>query len=82
MMDIAKLIKDGSVTFITKEYLYLSIFIALFALLMAFVCEVEGSGYIYTTTAFIVGALTSMSAGALGMYIAVYTNVRTTYGCC
>ena len=32
----------------------------------------------YTTFAFIFGAATSMACGAFGMYIATYSNFRTT----
>lgn len=35
----------------------------------------------YTTIAFIVGGVTSILAGYIGMKIAVYTNVRTTKEC-
>lgn len=35
----------------------------------------------YTTIAFYIGAVTSMLAGYIGMLIAVYTNIRTTYAC-
>ena len=35
----------------------------------------------YTTIAFIVGALTSMVCGYIGMRIATITNVKTTYLC-
>jgi len=36
----------------------------------------------YTAVAFLIGCLTSILAGYIGMSIAVYTNTRTTYGCC
>merc|ERR1719183_105583 len=36
----------------------------------------------YTAIAFLIGSLTSILAGYIGMRIAVYTNTRTTYGCC
>lgn len=36
----------------------------------------------YTTVAFIIGALTSIISGYIGMRIAVYTNVRTAKECC
>jgi H+-translocating diphosphatase len=55
----------------------LSIFITLFAILLAFTVEPE-LGMLYTTIAFIVGGFTSIIAGYIGMRIAVYTNVRTT----
>merc|ERR1711972_901668 len=34
-----------------------------------------------TTIAFVVGSITSILCGYLGMRIAVYTNVRTTHQC-
>merc|ERR1719277_2559252 len=34
-----------------------------------------------TTVAFVVGAITSILCGWIGMRIAVYTNVRTTHQC-
>jgi inorganic pyrophosphatase len=36
---------------------------------------------IYTCLAFIIGATTSMICGAVGMYIATFTNYRTTICC-
>jgi inorganic pyrophosphatase len=35
----------------------------------------------YTTVAFLVGGLTSIVSGYIGMKIAVYTNVRTAKEC-
>ena len=35
--------------------------------------------YFYTTAAFILGALTSLISGYIGMYIATRANVRVTY---
>jgi inorganic pyrophosphatase len=43
--------------------------------------EQSGSYFPFTTTAFFVGALTSMFCGYIGMRIAVYANVRTTWSC-
>lgn len=52
----------------------------LFAILVATVAEPD-IGQFYTTIAFLVGGFTSIVAGFIGMKIAVYTNVRTTYEC-
>lgn len=38
-------------------------------------------GYFYTTFAFLIGAITSIASGYIGMRIAVYSNVRTTKEC-
>jgi Na+/H+-translocating membrane pyrophosphatase len=43
-----------------------------------FVAERE-AGEFYTTTAFMLGALTSCVSGYIGMKVAVFSNFRTTY---
>ena len=48
--------------------------------MVACVAEVK-LGQFYTTIAFLIGGFTSIIAGFIGMKIAVYTNVRTTYQC-
>lgn len=63
-----------------QEYLYLTIFCILFAVLIYFTAEENNKPL--TTCAFLVGAFTSMLCGYLGMLIAVNTNYRTTYSCC
>ena len=79
MKHIANLIKSGAITFLQKEYTYLTIFCAVFGVLVYFTAEVNA--YPYTTVAFILGAATSMLCGFIGMLIAVHTNWRTTYAC-
>lgn len=48
------------------------------SVLLALTAEVQ-LGEFYTTIAFIVGGLTSIACGFIGMRVAVYTNVRTTF---
>jgi Na+/H+-translocating membrane pyrophosphatase len=60
-----------------QEYTFLLGFIIAFAALIFFTAEPE-FGKAYTTVAFIIGGLTSILSGYIGMKIAVYTNVRTT----
>jgi inorganic pyrophosphatase len=79
MKMIAGLVSSGAITFLKKEYLYLSAFCVVFAVIIYFTAEVNA--YPFTTCAFLIGAATSMLCGYLGMLIAVYTNVRTTYAC-
>jgi H+-translocating diphosphatase len=70
-----------------REYLYLSLFCALFSAVL--VCAVDMPwaednqypGFPYTTFCFLVGATTSMIAGYVGMMIATTTNVKVTYLC-
>ena len=58
----------------------MTIFLLLFAVLVATVAEPE-LGTFYTTISFVIGGFTSIISGFIGMKIAVYTNVRTTYEC-
>jgi H+-translocating diphosphatase len=62
-----------------KEYTYLAVFCFFFSIIIYFTAEVNA--YPYTTVAFLIGAITSMICGYLGMLIAVHTNWRTTYAC-
>lgn len=52
-------------------------FLVLFSVLLALTVE-PTLGTFYTTVAFIVGGVTSIASGYIGMRIAVYCNVRTT----
>jgi len=85
MVKINEIIQEGAITFLKKEYTALGIFLALFATIVFCAVDmpwIEGNpGFPYTTTAFIVGALTSMLCGYIGMRIATITNVKTTYLC-
>ena len=77
---VAKLISDGSDTFLKTEYTSIGIFVVLFTIFMAFTVEANYGTY-YTTCAFLLGAISSTVAGYIGMWIAVRANVRTTLKC-
>jgi K(+)-stimulated pyrophosphate-energized sodium pump len=77
MEEIAKLISDGSDTFLKTEYLSISIFMVIFAIIIATIVEPE-RGTFFITGAFLLGALTSIASGYIGMWISVRANVRTT----
>jgi H+-translocating diphosphatase len=88
MEKISVLIKNGAYEFLKKEYTYLAVFCGIFSILIYIATdmqEVKGNSEIqfapYTTMAFFIGAATSMLCGYIGMAVAVYTNVRTTYCC-
>lgn len=76
MVEVAKLISDGSDTFLKQEYLWTSIFVLFFALLMM-ICVEEKFGQFFTTGPFLIGAITSIISGYIGMQIAVRANIRT-----
>jgi len=73
MIEISQLIADGAMTFLVKEYQYMCVYVVLFG---AILVAVEG---VATGIAFLVGALTSVLSGYIGMKVAVYSNVRTTH---
>jgi inorganic pyrophosphatase len=87
METVNQYVSEGAITFLTKEYCYLSIFIVLFSVLVLCVVDVpwdpnsHSQGVPYTMIAFIVGAFTSMLAGYIGMKIATACNYKTTYLC-
>jgi H(+)-translocating pyrophosphatase len=76
---IQKLISEGANAFLFAEYLYMAVFIAIFSVLLVvvlgFLNSWRNAGF--ATLSFIVGALTSILCGYLGMRIAVYSNART-----
>jgi len=93
MKFIGTKITEGAISFLAKEYLYLGIYSAVVAAVLG--CTVDAlemgregdsawraTGFPYTATAYLVGSVTSILAGYVGMRIAVYTNTRTTFQCC
>ncbi len=76
MVRISKLIEEGAHTFLWQEYVVVSIFVVLFAVVIAFTVE-ESFGQVFTVVPFILGAVTSILSGYIGMSIAVKANVRT-----
>ena len=71
--EIAAEIHKGAMVFMRREYSILAIFAAVITVLL-FV----GFRSWHTPLAFVVGALSSASAGYIGMYAATKANVRTT----
>ncbi|CAD7966398.1 unnamed protein product [Amoebophrya sp. A25] len=74
MTEIAGYISEGANAFLMKEYQYMMVYIVLFSCILTQV-------NMATVVAFIVGSVTSILSGYIGMKIAVYTNVRTAHEC-
>jgi len=68
---IAKLIRNGAMTFLKKEYSVLTVFIALVFAILAFVFSCAAG------LSFVCGALSSMLAGYIGMKAATRANEAT-----
>lgn len=82
-MKIGERIQHGANSFLIEEYTIMSYFIGAFALVTFFLVDFMGSSlsgiHFYATAAFILGSVTSMLCGLIGMKIAVAANYRTTY---
>jgi len=79
VIKIATLISDGADAFLFKEYSYLAVFIVVFGGVIFVVLGI-GHGWVpamVSTVAFVVGAITSIACGYIGMRIAVFANSRT-----
>lgn len=75
-------IVEGAESFLRAEYQVCLIFILAFSVLILILVS-WGTGWdaargFFTAISFLLGALTSMASGYLGMKVAVFSNVRTT----
>lgn len=71
--EISQLIKEGSMTYLNKQYKILGAFIAAVGLIIFFVPGLDWK----TAVQFVFGAVISIAAGNIGMRIATASNART-----
>mmetsp|Transcript_19325 Transcript_19325/g.28165 ORF Transcript_19325/g.28165 Transcript_19325/m.28165 type:complete len:754 (+) Transcript_19325:47-2308(+) len=82
LIEIYTAIYEGAESFLRAEYSVCTLFVVVFSAII-FVLVAWGTGWnftrgFFTALSFVLGALTSMASGYLGMKVAVYSNVRTT----
>lgn len=81
--EMGEKISRGANVFLFQEYAVMSVFIAIFSVIVFLSVDYFGQPTpkfrFYATGAYIVGSITSILIGFLGMRIAVSTNYRTTY---
>ncbi|GAX84433.1 hypothetical protein CEUSTIGMA_g11853.t1 [Chlamydomonas eustigma] len=86
--EIQDAISEGAVSFLTTEYKYMGVFMAIMSVvifsLLSTITPEDGrtkadelQNGIFSTIAFLLGALTSILSGYLGMKIATFANART-----
>ncbi|MBW2051823.1 MAG: sodium-translocating pyrophosphatase [Deltaproteobacteria bacterium] len=71
MQELEKMIHDGAMTFLKKEYTYLAVFIVVVFILLFLFVDYR------TAIAFLTGAICSIVAGLMGMFAATRGNSRT-----
>mmetsp|Transcript_2768 Transcript_2768/g.4125 ORF Transcript_2768/g.4125 Transcript_2768/m.4125 type:complete len:744 (+) Transcript_2768:2764-4995(+) len=82
LIEIYEAIYEGAESFLRAEYTICFWFVTLFSGIVL-VLVMWGTGWnvpsgVFTALSFLLGALTSMASGYLGMKVAVFSNVRTT----
>jgi H(+)-translocating pyrophosphatase len=82
LQEIYEAIYEGAESFLRAEYTVCFWFIIVFAVVILVLVS-WGTGWdfargLFTAISFLLGAITSMGSGYLGMKVAVYSNVRTT----
>ncbi|PFH38143.1 V-type H(+)-translocating pyrophosphatase VP1 [Besnoitia besnoiti] len=73
MKSISKCIAEGAGTFLKQEFKYMAVYVVVFSAVLGVFINLP------TMVAFVLGALTSILCGFVGMKIAVYANVRTCH---
>ena len=88
MVEVAGYIESGAKTFIKRQYITLTIFVAVLAVILLFLpSPVEDELRLLKfynweqSIAYIIGALASMWAGWFGMKVGVKANTRTAQAC-
>lgn len=80
LKEISSAIAEGAMAFLMREYRILTLFMVLFAVIIAFVVSDPHTtvpmGWL-SAVCFLIGAATSIAAGFVGMWIATKGNVRT-----
>jgi H+-translocating diphosphatase len=83
MESIGQKIQEGASTFLNQEYKIMGVFILIFSAVVFILVDIlanNSPGFsMYATIAYIVGSVTSMGCGYIGMSIAVQANFRTAF---
>jgi len=83
LREVYQCIQDGARSFLRAEYTICLQFVVAFSIMIVVLIG-WGQGMtigILTMISFVLGAITSMVCGYIGMYVAVFSNARTTINC-
>ena len=84
LIDIGTKVSNGANAFLKQEYTVMTMFFLVFSIVVFILVDIysqQGNKVfrIYATLSYIIGAVTSILCGLIGMKIAVNANFRTTY---
>ncbi|MFM7672677.1 MAG: sodium-translocating pyrophosphatase [Bacteroidota bacterium] len=77
MKEISKYIAEGAMAFLKAEWKILGYFVAIVAILLAFMATRNPHSHVLIAGSFVLGAVFSAVAGYIGMSVATKANVRT-----
>ncbi len=77
MKEISTYIAEGAMAFLKAEWKILSYFVVIVALLLGVMSQTNTHSHWSIAIAFIIGAISSATAGYIGMKVATKANVRT-----
>ncbi len=80
MQKISRMIQEGAIAFLTREYRTLVIFIIIVAAVLAIAGFAVDDMTPYMSVAFVAGAICSASSGYIGMRVATSANAKTAEG--
>ncbi len=78
MKEISNYIAEGAMAFLKAEWKILGYFVVIVAILLAIMSQSNPNSHWSIAVAFILGAISSATAGYIGMKAATKANVRTT----
>ena len=78
MKEISNYIAEGAMAFLKAEWKILGYFVAIVAILLAMMSRTNEHSHWSIAVAFVLGAISSATAGYIGMRAATKANVRTT----
>jgi K(+)-stimulated pyrophosphate-energized sodium pump len=78
MQEISNYIAEGAMAFLKAEWKILGYFVAIVAILLGIMANSNPNSHWSISIAFIIGAISSATAGYIGMVAATKANVRTT----
>ncbi len=79
MVEIAKAVRQGADAFLKRQYISITIFMAVVFVLLFFVYGTGSTLDLLTPVAFLTGGISSGLAGIIGMRIATRSNARTAF---